>query len=200
MLSGAPLSLWLILRLISLVAASLALLYQSSNRTTSSFGAILLSPWESYDTQYYVRIVRFGYQASEITSGFHPLYLWISKILNVLVQNPIISLLIVSSVCGFLLTIAYYRLALVDHAPDTASTASKLFLCWPTTIAIFAPYTEALFLLLVVCCLFAAVNRRYWLAGIAGGLASLTRQSGIFLCLPLAWEIWEGLREKHGKD
>jgi hypothetical protein len=190
--NGAPVSLWLALRLISLVTASLAILYESSKRSTSSFGDILFSPWYSYDTLYYIRIVQVGYKATEITSGFHPLYPWTATLINLLVHSPILSLMIVSSVCGVLLTIAYYRLALVDHATETASTATKLFLFWPITIAIFAPYTEALFLLLVVCSLFGAVNGRYWLAGIAGGLASLTRQSGIFLCLPLAWEIWEG--------
>src|SRR6185369_7323497 len=32
---------------------------------------------------------------------------------------------------------------------------------------------------------------KFWLAGLAGALATLTRQQGLFLTLPLAWEIWE---------
>lgn len=190
--NGPPLTLWLILRLVSLPVASFALLYDSRARATASARAFLLLPWYSYDTEYYLRIVRVGYQAGDITPGFHPLYPWTASFLNMLGNNPIVSLMIVSSVSGLLLTTAYYRLAMLDHDTDTAWTATALFLCWPATIAIFAPYTEALFLLLSVCCLFAARRRQFWLAGLAGGLASLTRQTGIFLALPLAWEIWEG--------
>ena len=35
------------------------------------------------------------------------------------------------------------------------------------------------------------MRRRRWLfAGLAGALATLTRQQGIVLALPLAWELW----------
>jgi hypothetical protein len=53
------------------------------------------------------------------------------------------------------------------------------------------PYTEALFVLLSVYCLYTARHRKFWLAGLAAALATLTRQQGLFLALPLAWEIWE---------
>src|SRR5262249_29160432 len=56
---------------------------------------------------------------------------------------------------------------------------------------LFAPYTESLFLLLSVASLLMARRRQWWLAGLAGGLAALTRQQGLFLIVPLAWEVWE---------
>jgi hypothetical protein len=42
-----------------------------------------------------------------------------------------------------------------------------------------------------VLCLLWARQSKWWLAGLAGALAVLTRQQGIFLGLPLAWELWE---------
>jgi len=89
------------------------------------------------------------------------------------------------------LTFALYQLASLDYNPKEAWTATALFLCWPATLAIFAPYTEALFILLAVCCVLAARKKHFWVAGLVGGFAALTRQHGIFLTLPLAWEIWE---------
>jgi hypothetical protein len=56
---------------------------------------------------------------------------------------------------------------------------------------LFAPYNEALFLLCSVLALIAARRGAWWQAGLAGGLAALTRQQGVFLLLPLAWELWE---------
>jgi hypothetical protein len=34
-------------------------------------------------------------------------------------------------------------------------------------------------------------QRLWWLAGFMGGLAALTRQQGIILLFPMAWELWE---------
>src|SRR5262249_13751245 len=51
--------------------------------------------------------------------------------------------------------------------------------------------TESLCLLFGVLCLLWARRGSWWLAGLAGGLAALTRQQGVFLALPLAWELWE---------
>ena len=187
----APARLWFTLRLSSIVVATLALIYEIGSRAFSSTTLLLLQPWNSYDAEYYIRIVKNGYQHGDITSGFHPLYPWSAYALSLLIQNPLLSLMLVSSAAGLLLTLAFYRLALVDANHDQAWTATALFLCWPVTVAIFAPYTEALFLLMAVCCLFAARKKHYWISGIFGGLAALTRQHGIFLALPLAWELWE---------
>jgi len=187
-----PTRLWLVLRLSSFAIASFALLYKSSERATSSVKAFILLPWYSYDTEYYLRIVRNGYQASDITSGFHPLYPWLAALLNVVIQNAIVSLLIVASLCGLLLVVAFYRLTLLDHDKETAWTSTALLLCWPASVAMFAPYTESLFLLLTVLCLIGGRTQRYLLAGLAGGFACLTRQAGLFLVVPLAIEIWEG--------
>jgi Gpi18-like mannosyltransferase len=74
---------------------------------------------------------------------------------------------------------------------DEAWTATALLLCWPATLAIFVPYTEALYLLVSVSCFVALRTRRFLLAGLMGGLGALTRQHGILLVLPLLWELWE---------
>jgi 4-amino-4-deoxy-L-arabinose transferase-like glycosyltransferase len=99
--------------------------------------------------------------------------------------------MLVSAVAGLLLSLIFYRLARLDYDQNTSWNATALLLCWPSALAIFLPYTEALFVLLAVGCLFAARRGHFWLAGLAGGLAALTRQHGILLTLPLAWEIWE---------
>ena len=189
---GAPLTLWAALRVSTLLVACLALLYENSGRIAASIRDYILLPWISYDTVYYVRIVNVGYLATDITSGFHPLFPWLARLVNLLFHDSLLSLLLVASCAGLLLTVVFYQLAKQDEDSETAWTATALFLCWPVTIAIFAPYTEALFLLLTTSCLLSARLKRYWLAGLIGGLAALTRQQGLFLVLPLAWEIWEG--------
>ena len=186
--------LWLVLRVVSLVVAPLAFYFRpqgSRIMDVTSYRGFLLAPWFAWDVQYYVEIVRNGYQPGSPTPNFHPLYPWISALLAVVIREPLLSLLLVSSLAGLLLIIVFYRLATLDCNEQQARHATALLLCWPASVALFLPYTEALFLLLSVYCLFAARHQRFWLAGLVGALATLTRQQGLFLVLPLAWEIWE---------
>jgi Gpi18-like mannosyltransferase len=183
--SRPPIGLWIILRVASVIVALLAILY--STGSLSGVWSLRLK----YDVLYYTRIVLAGYQPGEVTANFHPLYPWIASLFAFVVRDPFLGLLVTSSLACLALTIAFYQLALLDCTPKQAWWATALLLCWPASAAIFVPYTEALFLLLSVLCLLATRSQRFWWAGLCGGLASLTRQHGLFLVLPVAWELLE---------
>ena len=186
--------LWLVLRVVSVIVAVLAFHFRptgSGIRVVTSLRTFLLEPWYFWDVHYYVEIVRNGYQPGAATANFHPLYPWISTLVALVIREPLFSLLLVSSIACILLVICFYRLAVLDIDEQQAWQAAALLLVWPASVAVFIPYTEALFLLLSVYCLFSARHQKFWLAGVSGALASLTRQQGVFLMLPLAWEIWE---------
>ncbi len=204
--------IWAILRVSTVIIAALAFAYEQStplrfsdegHRQFEGFayepaqsapgvlGRLLLAPWYNYDAIYYVQIASSGYKPGEITSGFHPLYPSIASAITLLTREPLVSLMIVSSVAGLMLSVAFYRLARVDHDHDTSWNATTILLCWPAALAIYLPYTEALFMVLSVCCLLAARLGHFWLSGLAAALAALTRQHGILLALPMAWEMWE---------
>src|SRR5437588_734028 len=48
-----------------------------------------------------------------------------------------------------------------------------------------ATYTESLFLLLTLVAVYAARSERWWLAGLAGGLAASSRSNGVLILIPL---------------
>jgi len=188
--SRKPLLLWSCLRVVSIPVALIAFFSHPGAPSINSWRR-LLAPFYAWDAFYYVAIVRDGYQAGKPTANFHPLYPWLSAVVNIVVREPLLSLLLVASVAGLFLTIAFYRLAMLDCDEQQSWHATALLLLFPASIALLVPYTESLFLLLSVVCLLAARQKRFWLAGLAGGLAALTRQQGIFLVIPLAWEAWE---------
>ena len=192
-------SLWLVLRLLSFAVAVLASYIWSGRHTSASLASVLLRPWYSWDVYYYVEIVRNGYQHGKATANFHPLYPGISKLLAVVVRDPLVSLLIVSSVASLLLTIVFYRLARLDCDEEQSWRATALLITWPVSVALFIPYTEALFLLLSVYSLLALRRNQFLLAVLAAGLATLTRQQGLFLALPLLWEVWASSDRKGRK-
>src|SRR4051794_33558498 len=111
------LSLWFVLRAVSVVVAFLAFYWRPARQgvgAITSLTRVFLSPWYAWDVKYYVEIVRNGYQPGSPTANFHPLYPWISALLAAVIREPLLSLLLVSSIAGILLTIKFYRLARLD--------------------------------------------------------------------------------------
>lgn len=150
----------------------------------------LLAPWLRWDTHRFVKIVSRGYRLDDGTAQFHPLLPWLATPLEWITGQPVLALLIVSSAAGIALLLAFERLASLDLEPEAARSSAALLLLSPFAFALFLPYTEGLFLLWAVLCLLWARKRSWWLAGFAGGVATLTRQQGVFLALPLIWEWW----------
>ncbi len=93
-----------------------------------------------------------------------------------------------ATLLGTLLII--YRL-IVDAVGDHAAQRTLLYLCiFPTAFSFFVSYNEALYLLLVTGTFLAIQRQNWWLAGLVGLLATLTRLDGIFLVIPYLYELW----------
>jgi hypothetical protein len=155
------------------------------------FERSFLSPWMRWDALWYQRIVVQGYGPSDGTAQFHHLFLWLATPLAKIGFSASLSLLLISSISGVMLFGVIRKLMLLDIIKADARFGLLLFACAPMSFILFAPYPEALFLLFAVLCLYWCRKKQWWWAGLAGGLATLTRQQGIFLSFPMAWELWE---------
>lgn len=69
---------------------------------------------------------------------------------------------------------------------EDAERAIYYLAFFPSSYFLSMPLTEGLFLLLSIAAFFGAFSNRWWLAGIAGALASATRVTGALLIVPLA--------------
>lgn len=152
---------------------------------------VLVAPWNRWDANIFERILTRGYVAWDGTTSFNPLYPWTSWPLYRLGLDPILSLLITSSLAGLALFWIFSRLAALDLEPATAWTALLLLATFPAAFILFAPYSESLFLLWTALALYSMRRGRWGTVALSGFLAALTRQQGIFLALPIAWWAWE---------
>jgi hypothetical protein len=150
---------------------------------------ILVEPWMRYDALHYADIVSKGYNLQEGQSAFHPLYPFLAWPFVKLGVPPGVALLLVSTLCAFGLCLIFTRYVAKFHNEVFSSSATWLLLGGLCGFILFAPYNESLFLLLAVSCLWAVRDERFWLAGLFGGLATLTRQQGVALALPIIWQI-----------
>ncbi len=83
-----------------------------------------------------------------------------------------------------------YQLA-ADVAGDEVAHRTLLYLCiFPTALFFFAAYNESLFILLTAGAFLAMRRQRWWLVGILGFFAALTRAAGVLLVVPYLYELW----------
>ena len=151
----------------------------------------LLASWNHWDAANYVRIAQFGYQ-TPYDVAFFPLYPLLIAAIAHLLGNW--SYLLVGTLIsnGALLGALFvlYQLA-VDAGGDLVGRRTLLYLCiFPTAFFFFAPYNEPLFLLLSTSTFLVLRRQRWWLAGLFGFLAALTRSPGILLVIPYIAELW----------
>lgn len=153
---------------------------------------LTLSPWDRWDVEYFYRIAAFGYRPDDGTLTFHPLFPMLGRAAGwILGGNYLFGLFLVANLSAIFFLIELEKLIRLDLTERESYRAVFYFPFLPAAMVIFAPYTEPLFLLCSVASIRMARERKWWLAGLFGGLASLTRQQGVLLLVPLAWEFWE---------
>ena len=91
--------------------------------------------------------------------------------------------------------LALRSLVKLDHSERTSQLAVVFLFIFPTSYFLHIPYTESLFLALVIGSFVAARKRAWVWAGVLGGLACLTRINGLILFPALAFETWIEYRE-----
>lgn len=149
---------------------------------------LLVAPWLRWDGYTYQIITSLGYQPGQYQ--FQPLYPWLARPVFWLGAGPLLSLLILATAASLLLFFSFFLLSRLDYAPETTFSSLLLFVTFPSAYVLFAPYPESIFLLFAVLSIYLARRGNWWLAGLMGALAALTRQQGIFLVIPLAFELY----------
>lgn len=155
----------------------------------------LLSPWQRFDSQHYLRIARQGY-AAEADSVFPPLYPLAIRAVGRLFggsgSDYLIAAILISNLAFLGLLILLHHVTAVEFDSDSATRTLVYLALFPTGFFLLAPYTESTFLLFALGSIWAAKQGRFWLAGTLGLLTALTRLTGWILIVPLAYEygLW----------
>ena len=176
------------------------LLFNEKNFTGSYW---IFGIWNRWDAFSYFRIALYGYPNSgegKYDIAFFPLYPALIFVFNSLLDNEILSAFLVSGVASVAAGLLLFRLAKLDYAEAAAFSAVWFLFIFPTAYFLHIPYTESLFLALVLGCFLAARKEKWLLAGILGFLACTTRINGLILCAALFFEIFAKWRETRRID
>jgi Mannosyltransferase (PIG-V) len=157
-----------------------------------------LNIWAHWDGAWYSRIAAEGYETYASTA-FFPLYPLLMRSFAELFGGPLS--LGALSLWGVLISLAalpfalyfVYRIAEDGWGPRTAQGTVLALAFFPTSFFLNAVYTESLFLALSAACIWAVRVRKDLLLGCAlAAFAAATRNVGVFLVVPLAYEWLRG--------
>ena len=150
-----------------------------------------LSIWRRWDALHYIAIARDGYgtdAAREMLAIWPPLYSWCIRLLAPVAGGYHEAGLVLSGLFYLGTILALYRLAALDFPERVANRAVVYLTLFPTAYFFHAAYSEALFAMLVLGSFLAARHGRWGLAGVAGGLAAMTRVTWVALLAALIIE------------
>lgn len=155
----------------------------------SGLAHYLVEPMRHWDGSWYRLVAVTGYEpmgSFPAKAAFWPLFPWLmdygSRFTGL---SPESIGYIISNVAFALALVLLYQLVSMDLSVDVARRSLWAIALFPTALFFTAVYTESLFLLLSVGCLLAARKGEWWLAGIIGLLAALTRSAGVMLLAPM---------------
>jgi hypothetical protein len=197
---GFVLLVWAASRLLYLVCGPiLAQVVPISNfqRVTLDAPSGSMNLWSHWDGEHYVTLALGGYlnPPDNVSPAFFPLYPLLVRSFAELfggpismealsVWGPLISLLFLPFALYFV-----YQIALDGWGHRVAKGAVLALALFPTTFFLNSAYTESLFLALSAGSIWAMrVRKNLLLACVLAGLASATRNVGVILIVPLAYE------------
>lgn len=156
-----------------------------------------LSVWQRWDTLHYQAIAERGYAAFDTSLFTPPLYPFLMHMIGMLFNgNTVLGGLLVSIFFCAASLIAFYRLAQVELKDEILARRALVYLLlFPTAFFLFAPYTESIFMLGSVLCLFNLQKSNWMAAGIWGALAASARLTGAAILLPALWYAWQVWKE-----
>lgn len=159
----------------------------------------LPSKFQMWDARHYGNLVDLGY-ANHQENGehlflvFYPLYVWVTRLVRLVVPNTIAAGLVVSVVSYAWGCCWVYRLAAEHWNKSVAEHAVLLLSLFPFSFFFGTVMTEGLFLLTTSAACYYAMKRKWLAYGIWGILAALTRMTGILVIVPAVIELLKELK------
>ena len=147
-----------------------------------------LSTWSRWDAVNLLELAEHGYLSDTADpaypqhgTAFFPGFPLAVRAVGWLVGDLRLAGLLVSFLACAVAFTMLYRLADHYRGPGTGTIAVPLLACSPAGVFLIAGYSEALFLAGAITAWYLAATGRWWLAGVAAGLAVGTRTVGVAL-------------------
>jgi len=143
----------------------------------------------NFDGAQYLKIAQSGYLP--LTQAFFPLYPISIRVISIVTSIPHLLSGLLISILSFIGAIVL----LTKYLQNLSFTRIEIkwfiifFLTFPTSFFLITLYTESIFLLFFLGGLVSLQYKKYVVAGMCGVAIGLTRVTGIFLVIPLFFQL-----------
>ncbi len=145
-----------------------------------------------WDCGWYTTIIQSGYDRApngpdlRANWAFFPLYPLLSRAVALLTTLPPVTSAVLLNLALFPALVAVAcRFWITTRGREGAAWLALLFCAWPYGIHFSSAYTEALYGLLMMVSLLALTHERVLIGGVAGGLLTATRPTGVLAVVVL---------------
>ncbi|HET9029367.1 MAG TPA: mannosyltransferase family protein [Candidatus Aquilonibacter sp.] len=151
--------------------------------------SVLLNVWGRWDAVHYLDIATKGYAGTDM--AFFPLFPTLIRIVGSIGGNHLVAGLIIANVSFFFGLLFLYKL--LEHEYDRTVARRGIFYVsiFPSAVFFSAVYTESLFFMLTVASFYYMRMHRWWMAGLIGFFAAMTRVEGVLLAVPFLIEWYD---------
>ena len=142
--------------------------------------------WRRWDGLHYINLAELGY-SGYVENGknlflvFFPLYPWLTRVISWFTGNTMAAGLLLSWLSYAGGCVFFYKLAAYELGRAGARRTVLFLSVYPYAFFFGGLMTEGLFLLTTAAGLWYIRRHRWWLAGLWGVLAALTRMHGVLL-------------------
>jgi hypothetical protein len=185
----------LVIKALLFIFAAQSFQILDNKKAEGLYGALEI--WNRWDSLNYIRLAQYGYSGEGQLRPllvFYPLFPWVIRFFTFFTGNYLVSAIFISTIASIAAGLLLKNVILLDHSEETANRAVWFLFIFPTSYFLHIGYTESLFLTLALGGFLAARKDRWWLAGVLGALACLTRGTGLVLLPALAAEAIQDFR------
>jgi hypothetical protein len=181
----------IILSVIAVFASAMLPLQEGLHYTMSFSDNIWLDVWARWDSEHYISIAQYGYEAGTDAVAFFPLYPLLMALVAPLVGgDEVLAGVLLSSVASFTALFYLFKLADWEFGRPSAKRALLYMAIYPLAFYMLAIYTESLFLTLSIAAFYYARQGKWGVVIPLAFFSGLTRPTGVLLLFPLAYEVW----------
>jgi Mannosyltransferase (PIG-V) len=153
--------------------------------------------WARWDSEWFVKIAQHGYDVVEGAPAFSPLYPSLVALVGIsLGGHYVLAGVVVALAAAYVSFLLLHTIARERLGEEGARRAVLYLAISPLALFLGAVYSESLYLMLALLAFVFAERRRFGAAGVAVGLALLTRSAGLALVpsvLLIAWPSWRAI-------
>lgn len=171
-------------------------IYETNFRLSPDSAPTLATRYSTWDGQHYLFLAGNGYGAGQESNAFYPLWPGLIRAGSFLTGGSLLVSALLLANLLFLLGALLLHATVEERKGRRAANATVLLLAtFPGGIFFLFPYSESVFLALAAAFFLLLQRGRLGLAAIPAFLLPLSRPVGIFVGLPLAWEIYRRWRK-----